>query len=172
MGIGPAAAIVTSSAVSPGGYLSVLFEPKAFLPVLGGVLSTVRSHDAFAGQRAWLSNTRVEASVCLPPLTAKAFSLFGCLGPEATIHVGWGAGFGEDRSGHSATFGGLARVYARHSLRSELHVFATIAVAATPQPLEVAFTDRSGARRTALETSYFSPSLALGVAFDEFLGTP
>ena len=88
------------------------------------------------------------------------------------MHVGWGAGFGEDRSGFSTTFGGVARAYARQMLSSNVHVFASIAVAATPQSLEVAFTDQSGARRTALETLFFSPSLSIGVAYDDYLRTP
>ncbi len=172
VGVGPAAAIVTSSAVSPGGHLSLLVEPKSFLPVLGAVVSTVRPHETFASRRAWLSSTRVEAALCLPPLTAKALALFACVGPEATFHFGWGAGFGDDRSGMAATLGGVARAYVRHPLASNVHVFASIAVAATPRTLEVAFTDPGGARRIALETSYFSPSLSIGVAFDDYLGKP
>lgn len=172
VGVGPAAAIVTGSAISPGGHLAVLFEPRSFLPVLGGLTSTLRPHETFASRSAWLSSTRIEAALCLPPLAAKAFALFGCLGPEATIHLGWGAGFGEDRSGLATTFGGIARAYARHAVGTNLHLFASIALAATPQTLEVAFTDASGARRTALATTFFSPSLSIGVAFDDYLGRP
>jgi hypothetical protein len=170
-GLGLAGAIEANTRVSPGGHLVVLLEPMRFLPVLTGVLSTVRPHD-FASRRAWLSSTRIEATLCLPPWSTRAFALFACLGPEATIHVGWGTGFGDDRSGVSATFGGIARAYGTYALSSHVQLFATIAVAATPQTLEVAFTDQDGARRTAFETSSVIPALSLGIAFEESLRTP
>lgn len=167
-GLGVAAAMETGARVSPGGHVVVLVEPTRFLPVLAGVLSTVRPYETFESRRAWLSSTRVEAALCLPPWRTRAFALFGCLGPEATIHIGWGTGFGEDRTGVSAAFGGVARAYARYALSSHLQLFATIAVAVTPQTLEVAFTDRTGTRRTAFKTSTVLPALTIGAAFDIF----
>ncbi len=173
IGIGPAAAIVATPATpSLGGHVSVLFEPTGFIPVLGGVVSTVRSHEVLESRRAWLSSTQLEATLCVPPLSAKSLSVFACLGPEATIHVGWGAGFGDARSGVSTTVGAIARAYVRQMIGERAHLFASFGIAATPRALEVAFTEPGGARREALRTAYFSPFLSFGIAFDDFLRTP
>jgi len=168
LGLGPAVAMATSSSVSPGVHVAALFEPTKFVPILAGVVSTARAYDTFDSRRVWLSSTRLEAALCLPLLGRRAFTLFACLGPEATIHVGWGAGFGEDRSGLASAFGGVARAYARFALSSKLQLFATTAVSATPQALDVGFTDRTGTRRTVLKTSTVTPTLAIGAGFDIF----
>ena len=171
LGVGIAALMETGTRVAPGGHLVALFEPIHFVPVMAGVLSTVRAHDTSPSRSAWLSSTQVEAGVCLPPWRRGAFGVLGCLGPQATVRYGWGAGFREARSGVAAAFGGVARAYVHYRLGSSVELFGTIAVAVSPERLAVTYTDGTGARRTAFETSTVIPSLSFGAAFVESLGT-
>lgn len=171
LGLGVGAVVETGTRVAPGGQLLALFEPMRFVPVLAGVLSTARAHETSPSRSAWLSSTQIEAAVCLPAWRGGAFAFLGCLGPEATIRYGWGAGFGEARSGVAAAFGGVARAYVHYRVGSSVALFGTIAVAASPERLAVTYTDGTGARRTAFETSTVIPSLSFGAAFVESLGT-
>ena len=169
---GPAVVVEPSPTVAPGGQLFAVVEPPRFWPVMLGALSSLRPHSAREDKQFWLSSTRIDAALCLPRQHAQRFSVLGCLGPQMTVHAAWGSGFGADRSGLSATFGGVVQGYASYALTRNLHAFTTLALAGTPQQITVAFTDRAGTQRTAFETSTVSATLSIGIAFEDILGKP
>ena len=169
---GPAVVVETTPTVAPGGHLFAVVEPPTLWPVMLGALSSLRPHSARENKQFWLSSTRIDAALCLPRQHARRFSVLGCLGPQMTVLAAWGSGFGADRSGLSATFGGVVQGHASYALTRNLHAFATIALAGTPQQITVAFTDRAGAQRTAFETSTVSATMSIGIAFEDILGKP
>lgn len=169
---GPAVVVEPSPTVAPGGHLFAVVEPPKLWPVMLGALSSLRPHSARDDKEFWLSSTRIDAGLCLPRQHARRFSVLGCLGPQMTVHAAWGSGFGADRSGLSATFGGVVQGYASYALTRNLQAFTTLALAGTPQQITVAFTDRAGTQRTAFETSTVSATLSIGIAFEDILGKP
>ncbi|MDF2692281.1 MAG: hypothetical protein K0S65_664 [Labilithrix sp.] len=168
IGLGPALTFGTNADWTPGLHVFGLVDPPGFVPLALSGLAAVRPLETPSGGTFWLSSTQVDAAVCLPSWREEQFELNGCLGPQATLHVGWGAGLMENRAGVSATFGGALRIYGAYALTRRLRLFATLGLAATPQKIDIETLDLAGEKRSVHETSTVRATSSIGVAIDIF----
>ena len=173
---GPAVVVETSPTVAPGGHLFAVVEPPRLWPVMLGALSSLRPHSAREDKQFWLSSTRIDAALCLPRQHARRFSILGCLGPQMTVHAAWGSGFGADRSGLSATFGGVVQGYASYALTRNLHRSPrSLSRGHRSESRSPSRTER-GRSETAFETSTVSATMSIGTiegfGILEILGKP
>jgi len=166
--VGPALSIDTNGAVSPGGHGAATLSPPSRWPFGLAVLSTVQSSALPGARRSTLSSTALAVIACLPSHQVQKLELMGCIGPQMTVHVGSGSGFPTSRTGAKATYGGMLQAYGVYAIGPAVHPFAMVALAATPQQVDVVFTDPSGAPHDVHLTSNVSFAASIGIAVDIF----
>ncbi len=168
--VGPAAALDGSGSVGPGAHLSAMLSPPDVWPLGMAALSTVRWSSPTPGTRYVLSSTTITAALCLPPHHDRGarLELTGCVGPQATVHVGSGSGFAVNRTSVQTTFGAELQLYGSYTLSRSIRFFAMLGLAGTPRQVEVVFRDPSGNPRRIDLASHVTAASAIGLALDIF----
>ncbi len=168
--LGPALALDGSGSVAPGAHLSAMLSPAHAWPFGLAALSTVRSSSPTTSTRYMLSSTTFTATLCLPPHRdrGRRFEVTGCVGPQATLHVGSGTGFAVDRTAVRTTFGGELQAYGGYALSPTIRLFAMLGLVATPQQVEVVVQDAAGNPRRVDLASHATVAASIGIAFEIF----
>lgn len=167
-GVGPTMALDSNGNVAPGAQLGMVVTPPRFLPLSFDLVTSPRSGSTPAGARYTLLGTTAAAGICAPPWARGRFVWLSCLGPSVTVHVGWGDGFTDSRSGASSTVGGMLQNHAAYSLTRRWRVVLGIAVTATPQRVPLAFSGKQNPSTTFYRTPILTTFTTIGVAADFF----
>jgi hypothetical protein len=168
VGLGPTGSLDSNADVAVGGQATLVVVPPRFLPFSVTVINAVRSSSTPRGMAYTLSSTTVAPAVCTPAWSRGRFAALGCLGPDLTLHIGWGAGFTESHAGVSSTVGGLLHTYAAYSFAHGWRAVLGVAATASPQRVSLAFTDQQNVSTTFYRTPIVAVFTTIGVAADLF----
>jgi hypothetical protein len=167
-GLGPSAALDSSPALSLGAHGFVVLTAGRFWPVVADALFWVEGESGPDGRSFWIGRTMLGLGVCPLTLRGERLGLDACLGPQAELVSGWGAGFARNRGGLGVTIGGLAQAKGSYLLGEGVRAFGTLGIAATPQRIDFTFLDERGVDRFLHRTSPVSAVASFGVALDFF----
>lgn len=165
-GVGPTMALDSNGNVAQGAQLGMIVTPPRFLPLSFDLVTSPRSGSTPAGASYTLLGTTASAGICTPPWARARLVWLSCLGPSVTVHVGWGDGFTDSRSGASSTVGGMLQTHAAYSLTRRWRAIFGIGATATPQRVPLAFSDKQNGSATFYRTPILTTFTTFGVAAD------
>jgi len=168
--LGPAVAVDGSGALSAGALVSTMLSPPDVWPFSVIATSRLRWSSPMPEARYVLSSTALSAALCVPPQRQDhgRMTLTACAGPQATLHVGSGSGFGVDRTSMQMTFGGELHAIGDYALTPSLRLFVMLGLAASPRQVEVVVRDAAGAPRRIGVASHVTATSSIGLAFEIF----
>lgn len=164
--IAPAAVVDDGPAVHPGAALSLEVLPHAFVPVVVDLLFQLQTHSTARGQQYGLGGSTLALSLCPLQVAHSRFGLLACVGPEATLYAAWGRGFSENATAFSSTFGGLVQARASYAFTDKLRGFLLLGAVATPQSVDLLFSEEGGGGRVLGRTSHVIGVGGLGVTLE------
>lgn len=170
-GLGPSAAVDSSPSVRGGAHASLVVTAGRFWPVVADAFFWVQSATGGAGsdpRSFWLARSMLGVGICPVTIQGARLGVAACIGPQAELVTGWGAGFAKDRVGLAVAFGGLAQSSVTYRLGRHVRAVGTLGVAATPQRVDFTFLDERGVERPLHRTSPVNGVGSFRLAVDFF----